>query len=83
MSLLHIHSYFITEIVGVRESLERTIGSVGMNNQIIASESTDENVKGFHKIMLKVNEVVSTRVSSILSRYSNLLVSASTFKHPL
>lgn len=55
-----LHSYFITGIEGVRESLERTIGSVVMNNQVIAPEAADENVKGFYKVMLRFNEIVST-----------------------
>jgi hypothetical protein len=55
-----LHSYFITGIEGIRESLERTIGSVIMNNTVIAPEAANENVKGFYQIMIKVNEIVST-----------------------
>jgi hypothetical protein len=55
-----LHSYFITGIDGVRESLERSIGSTVMNNQVIAPEVENENVKGFFNVMLKINEIVST-----------------------
>lgn len=55
-----LHNYFITGIEGVRDSLERTIGSVIINGSVIAPESDNEDVKGFYKIMMKFNEIVST-----------------------
>ncbi|WP_144634155.1 hypothetical protein [Priestia megaterium] len=55
-----LHSYFITGIEGVKESLERTIGSVIMNGPVLAPEAGNENVKSFYKVMIKLNEIIST-----------------------
>ena len=56
-----LHSYFITGIDGVTESLGQAIGTLFINRQAITPEIIeDDNVTGVFKFMGRLNEIIST-----------------------